>query len=471
MKKDISELVKKYEEQLASGKSIYFDADEFDEIADYYDQQEDFERAGLVIEAGLRIHPESDVLLLKQARYLVYDGDYEQALKILNRITTEYDIDNYLLKMESLLQLGRPDEAYSLVKEILENETDFLDHALAEIAFVYLDTENFDLAILYFEKSLEYNPENLEALGELAYAYEMVSNFEKAVETNNRILDIDSYSYNAWINLGRLYSMNSDYSKAIDAFDFALTIDESDNNVWKLKAHCLTLNEQGKEAIPIFKKLIEEEPEDSTLYFLLAECYFSLNMYDEALKYLNEFQAKEVADTIDILSKKASIYLELGEYDEVLALLENAHDESSESAEANLILGEVKYRMGEYDEAEKYLIKAYELNKDNPEIVDRLAVINIKKEDYQKALEYSKELLDMEPYSLLAKQRLALLYFELDNEGDFNELLDSMGDDELTSLFDLVYDNGEGKKLGRKALINYLREARECRILFKNLKH
>lgn len=470
MKRNISELVNKYEEGLTSGKSIYLDADQFEELAEYYDQEENFDQAAQVIDAGLRIHPESRPLLLRRARILVYEGEYSKALQLLNITFNEYDFDLYLLKIECLLQMGLQAEAYLLTKEILENENDFIDNALAELGFIYLDADLFKEAALYFNKSLEYNDQNIDVMNDLAYTYEMLGDFNKAIENYNKVLDIDSYSYTAWVNIGRLYSINEELEKAVDAFDFALTINDSDIDVLKLKAHCLSLSGRAEEASIIFKDLLDLTPNDSSIYFLLAECYCSLYFYDEALDYLNKYQELE-GNSLEVLLKKVSIYIDREEYDIALNMLLESYEDYQNSADVNLFIGEIKYKQELLEEAETYYLKAYMQNDNNTQVVDRLAVINIKNGNYSEALKYTNILLDLEPYSVAAKQRMALLYFELDNSKEFENLLDTFSDGELYSLFNLIYDKDQYDGLNRELLIKFLKEARECRILFKYLKH
>ena len=282
--KDISEIRKGAELYLESGKSVYLDSDEFYELAEYYGTKKNIDSARDVIEAGLSIHPESRALLSKKAKFLVYDGEYHRALKLLNNTFSEYDFDLFLLKIECYLQLGLHAEAYEMVREMLEKEEEEdMDTILSEVGFLYVEADLFDEAILYLEKSLDYNATKTDVLGDLAYSYEMVGNFNAAIVATNKILDIDPYSYEAWVNLGKLYSLQEMFEKAVDAFDFALTINDSDTNVIKLRAHCLSLSGRTEEAIEIFKELLDTRSEDVSVNLLLAECYQSLDMYDEAL--------------------------------------------------------------------------------------------------------------------------------------------------------------------------------------------
>lgn len=466
-KKDISELIKKYDQRLASGKSVYLDADEFDELAEYYDTTNDIDLARDVVNDGLAIHPENRSLLFKKAKFMVYDGDYGKALRMLNAKFSGYEFDLYLLKIECFLQLGLQAEAYELVHDMLEKEEDeSLDTVLSEIGFLYVEADFFDEAILYLEKSLEYEPSKVEVLADLSYSYEMVGNFSAAITTTNKILDIDPYSYEAWVNLGKLYSILETFDKAVDAFDFALTINDQDPNVTKLRAHCLSLIGRVEEAIDIFKELLILRPEDISVNLLLAECYQSLDKYDEALSHLLKY-----TQGIDSIEDSGDIYFEEGNIQMALDIVLNALDSDSESTELNTIAGDIYFRQERYEDANRHFRKAYKTNDKKLSLLHRLSVVNIKMEDYANAVVYTKLILKIDPSNLDARMRLALLYFELDNKKSYESLLNSFSDEELQALFDLIYQSGGELKYDRSLMINWLSEARECRILFRNLRY
>ncbi len=384
--KDITQLINRYEQALHSGKIPYFDADEFGDLADYYDSKEDLSTVRKIIDAGLSIHPGNTFLLVKKAKLAVYDGDYENALNILQS-STEYDFDLYLLKIECYLQLEEYPDAYRLSEELLEKEdNEPLDHVLAELGFLHVEADCFKEAALYFEESLKYNPDNIEVLSDMAYSYEMLGgDYDNAIVATNKILDIESYTYEAWVNLGKLYSLKEEFEKAIDAFDFALTINDSDHNILKLKAHCLTLMGRPEEAIVIFRDLLSVDPEDTSTLLLLAECYQSLEMYDEALESLNMYQSIE-GITEELQSKQAYLYLQKGDLRLATSMTEKGLEENPFSVDMNMIAGEIALRRGEFDIAENYYLSIYIGNEDNFQLLDRLAIVNIKKRIIRKRL-------------------------------------------------------------------------------------
>lgn len=466
--KDISDLVRRYREVRSSGKSIYFDAEEFENLADYYDLMDEIDEAETVLKSGLLIHPDNESLKIKQARFMIYKGLYSQAMDFLNESFSSYEYDLYLLKIECFLNLGLYVEAIALSQKVIENEDEDLSSVFSELGFLYFDTDYINDAILYFEKSLDYNPENIEVLTELIYAYETTNDFQSAIKVSNRILDINPYSHEIWIGLGKLYSLCGEYEKAVDSFDFALVINES-NDILKLKAHCLSLCDRIDEAIAIFRECIQNNPLDNSLYYSIAECYFSLEDYDNMLLYLDKCQ-ELVCETVDILVKKAIAYLQKQDLEQTASLIKKAGQLDPENEDLHLVSGEYYFQTDNYILSENSFLKAYAKNKTNKTLLNRLSVISIAKGELSKSIEYLEALVMIEPENTEIKNRLVLLYFEVGDKKNFNKCLSSLDDEQLRYLITVFYDETvDSDSLDRQALINLLNDARECRQLYKNL--
>lgn len=470
-KKELQELVQRYEQTLAENKSVYFDADQFSDIAEFYDNIGDIDAARDLLVIALQIHPESDLLLLKKAKIHVYDAEYEEALHLLNVVFSGYDYDLYMVKIECYLQLGRYEDAIELVSEVLDNEENEDFHTvLADLGFLYVEADCFTEAVTFFEQTLSIQPNNIDVLTDLSYAYEMLGNFERAIEATNDVLDIDSYNYDAWINLGKLYSLKEEYEKAVDAFDFALTINDDDINIIKLRAHCLSLSNRAMEAMLIFKELLEKDPSDSSLYLLLCECYSSLELYNEALECLSKYEETE-GETIELSLKRASLFYQMNKLAQALSIIDKAIQSYGKQLDLLILSGDIKMAADDGEGAELDFKKAYSLESDNFEVIDKLAIVSIVLEKYDNAIKYTEELLLIEPENMKVRQRLALLFFEIDDKENFNTAIDSFSDAELMEFFELFYQPQRPELFDRELLIASLHEAREFRTLFKNLKY
>ena len=118
-------------------------------------------------------------------------------------------------------------------------------------------------------------------------------------------------------------------------------------------------------------------------------------------------------------------------------------------------------------------MKAALVSEGNEDILDRLANISVAQEKYEQAANYLEELLQIEPDFPTAKSRLAFIRFEIGSKEPFDEIMDQFSDEELRSLLGLIMGNGADDFSGysRERILTRLNEARENRVLFKNIKY
>lgn len=471
---DIHQLVHKYEELRESGQAFYFDADEFALLANYYNSYGDDAEAENIIRVGLQMHPESLELLILNAKVMVYSEKYEEANQYLSTITDEENIDLELLKIECKLHLGDFDSADVMVQQTLlniEDDEDDLYFFITELGFLYNDVDLFEEAIRFLEQSFALERVNPEVLIDLAYAYEMEGNFLKAIDYNNLLLDIDPYSFEGWLNLGKLYSMTEQYDKAIDSFDFALTINENDIGAMKMKALSLYFNDNVKEAIRIFEECLSLSPDDASLYDSLLEAYEAMEQHDEMFKIIDRKVEKfgESGATLN----RARAHLSKGDFEQAKALFAQIPLEEHESLAYYLLEGEIAFYSDDFRTSEAAYIKASLLSPENEEIIDRLANVNVAQEKYEQAAEYLEQLLELEPTFPTAKARLAFIRFEIGTKAPFDEIMQQFSDDGLQDLLNLVNSaqNVDYSKFSREQILMRLHEARENRVLFKNIKY
>ncbi|MDO5666088.1 MAG: tetratricopeptide repeat protein [Bacteroidia bacterium] len=470
---DISSLVERYEQMQLFGKKIYFDADEFAMLADYYNSLGDNKEAEDIINEGLIMHPASPELMILKAKTLVFSELYDEALSYLNNIPDEGDIELPLLRIESLLHLNKTDEANEIINETMSKELsiDDLYVFITEIGYVMNDIDNFDRAISYLEESLKIDDSNPDVLIDLAYANEMKGDFERAIEYNNQLLDIDPYSFEGWINIGKLYSMNEEFNKAIDAFDFALTINENDVSALKMKALSLYLNDNAPEAIRIFEECIRISPDDESLYDSLLEGYEAMEQYDQMAHIINI--KEERFGTKGITTRRAFLELLKDNFPEAHDLYNKIPEDEKESLDYYMLEGELTFIGGDLRAAEAAYIKAALLSENNEEIIDRLANVSVAQEKYEQAAGYLKQLLDIAPDYPTAKSRLAFIRFEIGTKEPFDEIMKQFSDDELRALLHVISgnENADFSSFDRQKMLIRLNEARENRVLFKNIKY
>lgn len=470
---DLDSLVKKYEHMQALGKNIYLDADEFAMLIDYYSSGGDQDEAEILIEEGLKIHPGSSLLMLAKAKLLIFSTKYEEALDYLRFTSDDSDLDHWLLKIEALLHLSEFDEVEKMSIKVLERnlpEEDFY-YFITELGFLLNDVDKFDRAIAYFEESLKINDSNADVIVDLAYAYEMKGDMAQAIVYNNLLLDIDPYSFDAWVNIGKLYSMNEQHEKAIDSFDFALTIKDDDLSAMKMKALSLYLNDNVQESIKLFRKCLSLSPNDESVHDSLLEAYAALELYDEMMNLID--LKEELFGSEGIMAKRASVYISKQEYDTAKELFLQIPENDKDNLDYYMLEGELAFNENDFTKAESAYIKASLISEENEDILDRLANICVAQEKYIQAAEYLEELLDIAPDFPTAKSRLAFIRFEIGSKEPFNEIMQQFSNEELRLLLSMLMGNdiSEYDDYSRDKILTRLNEARENRVLFKNIKY
>ena len=76
----------KFEQMLASNRVLFFDAQEFEEIAHHYIDYGQINMAKRALTLALEQHPDNIELLLIKSELLIYDDSFEEAKRIHNKI-------------------------------------------------------------------------------------------------------------------------------------------------------------------------------------------------------------------------------------------------------------------------------------------------------------------------------------------------------------------------------------------------
>ncbi|WP_352422907.1 tetratricopeptide repeat protein [Proteiniphilum sp.] len=470
---DINSLIEKYEHMRVLGRKIYFDADEFAMLAEYYNAEGDNEEAEELINEGLKMHPGSSELMLMKAKTLVYSEMYQDALDYMEHISDDGEVDLALLRIESLLHLTKHADADQLINSTLKQELpiDDLYFFITELGYMFNDVDLFDRAISFLEESMKINDTNSDTIVDLAYAYEMKGNLEKAIEYNNLLLDIDPYSYDGWVNIGKLYSMNEQHDKAVDAFDFALTINEDDVNVLKMKALSLYLNDNFQGAIVLFEDCLQKAPDDETIYDSLLEAYSAMEQYDKMMDLIDKREA--ALGSKGIMAKRAFVHINKDDYEQAKEIFSLIPEDERETLDYFMLEGELAFHDEDFAGAETAYMKAALASEGNEDVLDRLANISVAQEKFEQAAGYLEELLEIAPDFPTAKSRLAFIRFEIGSKEPFDQIMEQFSDQELRDLLNLITgsENNDFSDYNREKILVRLNEARENRVLFKNIKY
>lgn len=199
------------------------------------------------------------------------------------------------------------------------------------LGLFYLNNNNVDEAIKYFNKSLALNPKNHLAWNALGLAQSMKANFEASIRAYLKALEANPQFTEAYNNLGTIYFELKEYDKAETEFRQALLdpnynskelpyynlarlyfvqdrLDEAYENIQKAiqtknrlaMAHNLRgliLEKIGnlEEAIVSFEQAVKIVPEDPTFLYDLAKAQFDNGEYLKAKENFEKLWPKLVS--------------------------------------------------------------------------------------------------------------------------------------------------------------------------------
>jgi tetratricopeptide (TPR) repeat protein len=173
------------------------------------------------------------------------------------------------------------------------------------------------------------------------------------------------------------------------------------------------------------------------------------------------------------MAKRASVYISKQEYDTAKELFLQIPENDKDNLDYYMLEGELAFNENDFTKAESAYIKASLISEENEDILDRLANICVAQEKYIQAAEYLEELLDIAPDFPTAKSRLAFIRFEIGSKEPFNEIMQQFSNEELRLLLSMLMGNdiSEYDDYSRDKILTRLNEARENRVLFKNIKY
>lgn len=149
-----------YEQMLQGGQSVYLEADELTDIAEYYLVQNDTDKAMACIQYALNIHPGSIDPLIFLARQKMFNGDIEGAKTIRDCITDPNDREVIFLNAELLLREGKEQEATTYLSEKAETEEDDAALFAYDTATLFLDYGYLEQAAQWGQRALDLEPDN-----------------------------------------------------------------------------------------------------------------------------------------------------------------------------------------------------------------------------------------------------------------------------------------------------------------------
>jgi tetratricopeptide (TPR) repeat protein len=282
-----TELVNRYEQMLANNDSYYFDTEQFEDIVDYYCDDNKFSAALDVIKYAYTLFPENTTLMLLEAQILTSLGHLAKALSRLKSLERMEPNEEVLLTLASVYSQQREHaKAIQLLKRALNlGSAEYQDEIYLEIALEYENMERYDKAQEILQEAIAKRPENEVLLYELAYIFDVSEKTAECIEYYQQFLEKHPFSFPAWYNLANAYQKLNQSVEALECYDYCIAIQEDFTPAYYNKAHTLFKLEKYQEAVQAFEETYAYEQPQAPVYCHIGECFEKLNQLDKALFY------------------------------------------------------------------------------------------------------------------------------------------------------------------------------------------
>ena len=317
---EFKDLLKRYEQALKDNSSVFFDADDLLDIAEYYNSIHEIDKSNAAAYYCLELYPDYSKAKVLIARSAIESGDVNFAQRIADELTYEDDLDSVYLKAELMLINSETEKAERYLRSYfdkLENGSDERYDMALDVPLMYCDYGIWSLA----EEWLS-TPEAQEQKEEMDYAEAMASvctnigRYKKAIPLWNQVIDEDPFFAHAWVQLAVCQCQAGQCHEALQSVQYALAIEPNYPDAYLAAGNAYYYVGNNSEAKKMFGRFLELMPGDAQGELLMATILFTEENYDEAQVYidnaiftLNNIVDKEVPYSIycDIYSHAAFI--------------------------------------------------------------------------------------------------------------------------------------------------------------------
>lgn len=327
---EFKEILEKYEAALAAGQSIYMDADDLTDVAEYYSMVlQDEEKADEAIDLALQLHPDAVDPQIFKARQSLQDGQTEKAQLICDTIDDQEHREVIFLRAELMITADKVKEATEYLLQAYERQTEDSDFFIYDAAYIFIDYNIYDVALSFAIMLEQIAPQWYKTWQLRADVCLAMGEAEQAKLYINRMLDVDPFSIEAWNWNAEAHSNTSDFNKAIEATDYALAIEPDNERALQLKAYVLLQQGNSQEAHDIYERLIQANPTCENHWLYDSYALYDMDKIDEAESAVRQAQLLADDDSADIVfinEQLAQVASCRGHVDEALAYLDRADE-------------------------------------------------------------------------------------------------------------------------------------------------
>jgi|GEM_PF-4532567 len=245
-----------------------------------------------------------------RAEAMVYTGNPEEALRILDNSSDLNRSEEVRIRSEALIALDRSDEAASLIRKV-ETEGPLDPRLSLEMGSILIREGNVTASLPYLQEAYLALPGDPDASASLGDAVASLGKYEEALDFVSNAASLNQSDPNIWVTVAFLNSRLGRYDEAIDALEHPLAITPDDPQLLNAKAYALYLSGRGSEGRTLAEEVLRQHPGNPGAMDTLGCILLSEGKVEEATGYL-EPAAEYLPNDPEVLSHLAEAYHKQG---------------------------------------------------------------------------------------------------------------------------------------------------------------
>ena len=293
------------------------------ELADVYDDYEDFNKVFDCLRIILQQDPENEEALYKICFWTDFTGREEESIQLHQEIIDEHPYTqlawfNLGAAYQGIKLYEKGIEAYLFAVAIDEK----FDYAYRNLGDAYLRLRKYNEAIEVLQKVLELTMPEAVIYEAIGHSYEKLNNPAQARFHYRKAVHLNAEDSHLHYKIAITYMQEGYWENAIKNLNNAVSIKRSHADFQLALAECYLNLNFIKDAVIHFTQFIKARPRNSKGWRELIKCLFNAGYYEEALEQAHNAMENTNQKPLFIFYKSAILFA-LGKSKEGLIQLQN----------------------------------------------------------------------------------------------------------------------------------------------------
>jgi tetratricopeptide (TPR) repeat protein len=284
----------------------------YEELRRVNEARQDFEKAiELTTDPTIRAYAEKELIKLK---------------------TIDNSIDNdsvsHYNSGEKYYEGGNFDQAIVEFTKTIELNPNYID-AYQYRAIAYVQLREYDLALADLDKAISLNPDDAYLFHVRGVFYKEIGDFDRALADQNKAIDLDPQYVDAYLERGISYGSKGDYDNALADFNKAIELDPSYALPYNSRGYTYFLLSDYESALVDFNKAIKFDPNIIEAYQNRGALYGITGDHNRAVADFNKVIELNPNDALAYFNRGLS-YKFLGEISDAIKDFEHVLEISTD---------------------------------------------------------------------------------------------------------------------------------------------